>query len=180
MISMDMVSIHIICMRRIKVYPSERRMTGDWKKTDLRSQPGHYARRMQQLAVALFVQEVGDIGLTPVQYSALHAVCEQPGIDQKTLASSIGYDASTIAGVLDRLENRGLLARSVSPTDRRARLLTPTQAGLDTLTAVVPRMLKAQQRLLEPLAPAERREFMRMMSVVVEANADLSNIPAKD
>jgi DNA-binding MarR family transcriptional regulator len=154
--------------------------TVDWKSLDLRTQPGHFARRMQQVAVALFVQEVGDLALTPVQYSALHAVCEQPGIDQKTLAGSIGYDTSTIAGVLDRLEARGLLSRSVSPTDRRARLLSPTKEGLDMLEALIPRMLKAQERLLDPLSPKERSEFMRMMKTVVETYAALSVIPTKE
>ncbi len=36
------------------------------KTLDPRTLPGHLARRVQQLAVALFVEEVGDIGLTPV------------------------------------------------------------------------------------------------------------------
>lgn len=142
--------------------------------------PGHFARRVQQLAVALFVQEVGDLAFTPVQYSALQTVCNQPGIDQKTLAATIGYDTSTIAGVIDRLEARGLLARQVSPSDRRARLVLPTEAGLKALAAVVPRMLKAQDRLLEPLNATERKEFMRLMKVVIDANAELSNIPAKE
>ncbi len=150
------------------------------KNLDPRALPGHLARRVQQLAVALFVDEVGEIGLTPVQYSALQTVCNQPGIDQKTLAATIAYDTSTIAGVIDRLEARGLLARQVSPTDRRAKLLTPTAEGIQTLAAVVPRMLRAQDRLLEPLAAADRKEFMRMMRVVIEANAELSTIPAKE
>ncbi len=150
------------------------------KNLDPRALPGHLARRVQQLAVALFVDEVGEIGLTPVQYSALQTVCNQPGIDQKTLAATIAYDTSTIAGVIDRLEARGLLARQVSPTDRRAKLLTPTAEGIQTLAAVVPRMLRAQDRLLEPLAAADRKEFMRMMRAVIEANAELSTIPAKE
>lgn len=150
------------------------------KNLDPRALPGHLARRVQQLAVALFVDEVGEIGLTPVQYSALQTVCNQPGIDQKTLAATIAYDTSTIAGVIDRLEARGLLARQVSPTDRRAKLLTPTVEGIQTLAAVVPRMLRAQDRLLEPLAAADRKEFMRMMRAVIEANAELSTIPAKE
>ena len=37
-----------------------------------------------------------------------------------------------------------------------------------------------QERLLEPLAASERKEFMRMMRVVIEANAELSTIPARD
>ena len=150
------------------------------KNLDPRALPGHLARRVQQLAVALFVDEVGEIGLTPVQYSALQTVCNQPGIDQKTLAATIAYDTSTIAGVIDRLEARGLLARQVSPTDRRAKLLTPTAEGIQTLAAVVPRMLRAQDRLLEPLAAADRKEFMRMMREVIEANAELSTIPARE
>lgn len=155
-------------------------MSEQWRHTDLQSLPGHYARRIHQLAVALFTQEVAELGLTPVQYSSLQMICSQPGIDQKTLAQSIGYDTSTIGGVIDRLESRGLVLRNVSPQDRRARLITPTEAGLKILDAVVPRMLKSQERLLEPLSVAERREFMRLMQVLIEANAELSNIPTKD
>jgi DNA-binding MarR family transcriptional regulator len=155
-------------------------MAEKWKSLELRSLPGHFARRVHQLAVALFVQEVGDLNLTPVQYSSLQTICNQPGIDQKTLANAVGYDTSTIAGVIDRLEARGLLVRTVSPTDRRARLITPTPKGLDMLEAVVPRMLKSQERLLEPLTKAERKEFMRLMQVLADANAELSNIPTKE
>jgi len=151
-----------------------------WKKVDLHVQPGHYARRLQQLAVVLFVQETGDLGLTPVQYATLHAICMAPGVDQKTLAASIGYDTSTIAGVIDRIEARGLVLRSVSPTDRRARLLNPTPAGLQMLEAVLPRMLKAQERLLAPLAKGERKEFLRLLKTVLDAYEDLSNTPARE
>ncbi len=150
------------------------------KQLELRALPGHFARRVHQLAVALFTREVGDLALTPVQYSSLQTVCNQPGIDQKTLAMTIGYDTSTIGGVIDRLEARGLLQRTVSPSDRRARLITPTEQGLQTLQAVLPRMLKSQQLLLAPLKPAERKEFMRLMQVLIDANAELSNQPTKD
>lgn len=150
------------------------------KKLEPRAQPGHFTRRVQQAAVALFVQEVGDLALTPVQYSSLHTICNQPGIDQKTLATTIGYDTSTIAGVIDRLEARGLVQRTVSPADRRARLVTPTDEGVQLLEAVIPRMLRAQVRLLEPLAKPERKEFLRMMQVIIDAHAELSNIPARE
>jgi hypothetical protein len=48
------------------------------------------------------------------------------------------------------------------------------------LKSVVPRMRKSQERLLEPLTPAERSEFVRLMKVLIAANAELSNIPTKD
>jgi DNA-binding MarR family transcriptional regulator len=155
-------------------------MRQPWEVVDLSTLPGHFARRLQQLAVALFVEEVGDLHLTPVQYSALQAIATHPGIDQKTLAGTIAYDTSTIAGVIDRLEARGLVERKVAPADRRARQLHPTAQGLAVLAEVIPRMLRCQERLVAPLTPAERQEFLRMMRVLVEANAELSNMPARD
>jgi DNA-binding MarR family transcriptional regulator len=155
-------------------------MTEEWKDLDLKTLPGHYVRRIHQLVVALFVDELSDINLTPVQYSSLQTICNQPGIDQKTLCETIGYDSSTIGGVIDRLEARGLVARKVSPSDRRVRLLTATKDGLVMLEQVVPRMLKSQKRFLEPLTPKERKEFMRLMKVLVDANAEYSKIPTKD
>lgn len=154
-------------------------MTDTHPKMDLETLPGHFARRLHQTAVALFAQEVAELGLTPVQYSSLQTICDQSGIDQKTLAQTIGYDTSTIAGVIDRLETRGLVTRQVAPNDRRARQLFATPAGTQLLAAVVPKMLKSQQRLLQPLKPAERQELMRLMKIVIDDYADLSHIPAK-
>lgn len=155
-------------------------MSKNWKNLEACIMPGHLARRLQQLAVALFNEEVAELSMTPVQYSALHAICKQPGIDQKTLAQTISYDAATIGGVIDRLESRGLVIRAVSPLDRRARLINPTDEGIKILTAVTPRVLQTQERLVEPLSPAERKEFMRLLGVLIAANIELSSKPSKD
>lgn len=145
--------------------------------TDLDELPGHYIRRLQQIAVAIFLQETEATGITPVQYAALQTVCNQPGIDQRSLARAIGFDTSTIAAVIDRLEARALLQRAVSPQDRRVRLLTLTPAGQQALEAVLPGMRRAQERMLEPLPKAERAEFMRMLKQLVTANNELSRAP---
>lgn len=139
--------------------------------------PGHYIRRLQQIAVAIFLQETEATGITPVQYAALQTVSNQPGIDQRSLARAIGFDTSTIAAVIDRLEARALLQRAVSPQDRRVRLLTLTPAGQQALEAVQPGMRRAQERMLEPLPKAERAEFMRMLKQLVTANNELSRAP---
>ena len=80
--------------------------------------PGHDIRRLHQISVAIFMQETEAFGVTPVQYAALQAVGHQPGMDQRTLARTIGFDTSTIAGVIDRLEARGLMQRNASAQDR--------------------------------------------------------------
>jgi MarR family transcriptional regulator, lower aerobic nicotinate degradation pathway regulator len=147
-------------------------------RVELDALPGHHIRRLQQIAVAIFLQETDAHGLTPVQYAAMQAVANSPGFDQRTLASTVGFDTSTIGGVIDRLEARGLLTRNASPNDRRVRLLTLTDAGRALLEAAIPAMLRAQQRMLEPLPKKERAEFMRMLRVLVAANNDLSRAPS--
>lgn len=140
--------------------------------------PGHQIRRLHQIAVAIFLQESDAHGLTPVQYAAMQAVANAPGSDQRTLASTVGFDTSTIGGVIDRLEARGLIVRGASPNDRRVRLLTLTAAGRALLEAAVPAMLQAQERILQPLPKKDRAEFMRMLQVLVAANNELSRAPS--
>lgn len=144
------------------------------KKTenlDLYTLPGHYARRVNQAAVALFTEEIGDLKLTPVQYAALQTICNRPGIDQTTLAKAIAFDTSTINGVIDRLEARGLLERNASPTDKRVRLITPTALGKETLQEAIPRVLNSQERLMEPLSEKERKEFLRLAKLLIRADS---------
>ncbi len=145
---------------------------------DIDNQPGYYIRRLHQISVAIFLQETDAFGVTPVQYAALQTVGNQPSIDQRTLARTIGLDTSTIAGVIDRLESRGLLVRSASAEDRRVRQLTLTDAARQLLADIGPSMLKAQQLILDPLSKQEQTEFTRMLRKVVTKNNALSRAPS--
>lgn len=147
------------------------------KAVDLGELPGHHIRRLQQIAVAIFLQEAEGTGVTPVQYAALQAVANQPGIDQRSLAGAVGLDTSTVAGVIDRLEARGLLARSLSPDDRRVRLLALTPEGEALLAQVLPAMRRAQDRILAPLNKADRATFMRLLRALVSGNNEHSRAP---
>lgn len=144
---------------------------------ELEHYPGFHIRRLQQIAVAVFMEETESFGITPVQYGALSAVYRQPRVDQRTLAHLIGFDPSTIGSVIDRLEKRGLMARSNSPTDRRVRLLTVTDAGRSLLLAAEPAVLRAQQRMLEPLSPTQQAQFMDLMSLLTSANEEYARAP---
>lgn len=145
--------------------------------TELTDLPGHYIRRLQQIAVAAFLQETTSFKITPVQYAALQTVANTPGIDQRSVARGIGFDTSTIGEVIDRLETRGLLGRTVDPSDRRVRLLTTTAEGEGLLADVAPAVLRVQERILAPLPDGERSEFLRMLRVLVDANNGLSRAP---
>lgn len=146
---------------------------------DIDLQPGHAIRRLHQISVGIFLQSVGDSGITPVQYAALQVVSNQPGIDQRTLARNIALDTSTTGGVVDRLEARGWLERRTSPEDRRARQLFLTRAGDQALAETIPAMLRAQEQILAPLTERQRAEFMRLLQVLVTQNNEMSRAPSE-
>jgi hypothetical protein len=83
---------------------------------ELETLPGNAIRRLQQIAVAIFLQEAEPHGVTPVQYAVLQALANQPG----------GFDTSTIASVGDRLEARARVQRRLAALAHRRR---PCLAG---------------------------------------------------
>ena len=146
-------------------------------RINLDDQPGHSIRRLQQIAVAIFLQETQAFGITPVQYAALQTIANSPLIDQRTLARAIGLDTSTVAGVVERLEMRGLLVRQPSAQDKRVRQLSLTDAAQQLLAQALPSILQAQKLMLDPLSTADRAEFLRLLQTLVSRNNSLSRAP---
>ncbi|PTV97348.1 MarR family transcriptional regulator [Rhodobacter aestuarii] len=135
----------------------------------IKTLPGHLIRRMQQQAVATFTAETQAAGfdLTPVQFAALATLERKPGIEQATLAAAIAYDRVTIGGVVARLEARGLVERSVSKTDRRARNLQLTDRGAALLRTVWPAVRRAQDQMLDNLDAAERTQLIALLTKAI-------------
>lgn len=126
--------------------------------------PGHLIRRLHQKSTQVFQAHVRAAGhdLTPVQFAAMDAVAANPGIDQAGVAARIAYDRATIGGVIDRLETKGLVTRTVSDTDRRARQVTLTDAGQEVLAKLRPVIEALQDDILPGLSPDERILFARL------------------
>jgi len=125
-------------------------------------------RRMHQTADALFFEEAGGSDITPVQMASLRAIQARPGVDQLRLAHAIRLDRNTVAGVVQRLQQKNLIARQQDPKDRRSNLLFVTAAGEELLEELLPAADRAQRRMLNPLKPAERKLLLEMIVRVVD------------
>lgn len=146
---------------------------------DLHSKPGHLIRRAQQIAVAIFMQECAAYDLTPVQYAALVAIRENPGTDATRLSALIAFDRSTLGNVLERLEARKLVLRYPSAEDKRVKLLKLSAAGNSLVRRAEKSVLQAQERILAPLKPADRKKLMELLSQLVELNHNASRSPVR-
>jgi DNA-binding MarR family transcriptional regulator len=107
-------------------------------------------------------------GITPVQYALLEVLWEQDGLHAAELGTRLVIDSATVTGVVDRLENLGLVERRADSTDRRVNRLFLTrearrrrsslQAVMDGLNDEVARAFDADAPLLY--------EFLRRLAVL--------------
>ena len=141
--------------------------------------PGYLFRRMQQIAVAIFVEECKAHDLTPVQYAALVAIRTHPGIDATRLSAVIAFDRSTLGSVIERLEAKGYIERRPDSEDKRVKLLDLTREGAALLREIVPSVDRAQARMLQPLKPADRKTLMALMTQLVDLNNESSRVPLR-
>ncbi|MBR0726039.1 MarR family transcriptional regulator [Bradyrhizobium manausense] len=141
--------------------------------------PGYLFRRMQQIAVSIFMEECKAFDLTPVQYAALIAIHTHPGIDATRLSAVIAFDRSTLGSVIERLQAKDLVERKPAPEDKRIKLLYLTKQGAVILRDIIPVVERAQARMLEPLKPAERKALMGLMTQLVDLNNEASRVPLR-
>ncbi len=146
------------------------------KIDDIYESPGHLIRRCQQISVSFFAEEMGELGLTPIQYASLLAIRDQPGIDQRGLSKIIAIDRSTVGTVLKTLENKALIHRTVPPDNQRIKTATISKAGEKLLLETTEAIAVVQRRLLEP-DEDEQAVFLRLLSKLVHVNNAHSRAP---
>lgn len=141
--------------------------------------PGFLVRRLHQIHSAIFLEECKAFGITPVQYGLMTTLLQHSGSDQRTLGVEVGIDRTNVADVLERLAERGLVRRERSDSDRRSMNAYLTEEGRALVQKMYASMVKAQQRLLEPLDPEYRPAFLAMLTQLVEGNNHYSRAELK-
>jgi len=141
--------------------------------------PGHLIRRLQQVSSALFAEECGDLDLTSVQFAALMAIRAHPDVDATRLSTLIAFDRSTLGDVLERLEAKGWVNRAPSPIDKRVKLLRLSAAGSQLLRQATPAVRRVQERLLSPLAPADRARIVELLARLASLHNETTQAPLR-
>ena len=129
----------------------------------LEDQAGYLLRRAHQRATAVFLEIVGDSGLTPTQFAALAKLRQSGPLSQNHLGRLTAMDPATIQGVIRRLSERGHIRRLDDPNDRRRTLITLTAAGRALVEPLQQRGLAVSAAILAPLGERDRKAFLRML-----------------
>jgi DNA-binding MarR family transcriptional regulator len=144
---------------------------------ELYRRPGFMIRRVQQIAVSLFIEETGKLGVTNRQYGILFVLKHRPGIDQISVANLLGLDRSTTGMVLKKLEGNGLVVRSTGAHDRRRHSLQLTRSGERLLSLLTGPARRAQARLLSALTPGEQTLFLQLLDKLTHEFNKSTRVP---
>jgi DNA-binding MarR family transcriptional regulator len=131
--------------------------------------PVHLARRLSQVLLSHVSQAV-PAGMARNEFGVLVGISQTPGIDQKRLAATMAFDATTVGQLIDNLEQKGWVRRTVSPNDRRVNVVDVTKIGHEILAEYRPKVLKAQKDALACLSKEESKTLISLMARVIEAN----------
>ncbi|WP_374616516.1 MarR family winged helix-turn-helix transcriptional regulator [Frankia sp. AgKG'84/4] len=137
---------------------------------DMSSHPGQLARRLQQVTYQLWTTTVST-ETTPPQFVVLNSLLADPDIDQRTLGERASLDRSTVADVVARLVQRGLIRRVRDPRDGRRNVLRLTKRGESTHGQVADRIEQMNDKLLAPLSKEEQGTLLSMLTRIVDQDA---------
>src|SRR5215510_6716177 len=136
---------------------------------DLSQAPSHLLRRCVQYANDLFSQEPGASDLTKQQYTVLAAVEQNEGMSQTDLVNITGIDRSTLAEMIRRMIEKGLLDRERTEADQRANAVRIAAGGRKALRSARSASDRVERTLLSGLSSTDRAKFVRMLTSVVSA-----------
>jgi DNA-binding MarR family transcriptional regulator len=122
---------------------------------------GYRLRLAQQAVFRDFGESVSD--LPPGRVGILLIIDANPGVTQTRLAQAVGLDRSTLVGVLDALEARGLVERRRGK-DRRTNGLLLTRAGRARVTELKRRIRVHERRVAARLTAEEKTQLLALLS----------------
>jgi DNA-binding MarR family transcriptional regulator len=123
----------------------------------LLSQLGYYSSRRWKVRLA-------PLGLDPRQVMVLRRLAGDEGRSQQALGEALQIPPSRMVALVDALEQRGLLRRRPSPSDRRVRTLHLTKEGRRLLSRVMEISLEHEQELCSGLQPANREQLLTLLN----------------
>ncbi len=129
---------------------------------------GYHLRRAEVFAFQSFGSTgPGHEGISPGQLGVLLMVQANPGINQTGAGRALGIDRSTLVSIIDALEDRELVERTPSPTDRRSHALIVTAKGESFLKRIRPRLDAHEDELVRHMTAAERATLIDLLRRMV-------------
>lgn len=125
--------------------------------------PYRLARTAQDISIAYARVYEERFGISIAQWRIIAHLAEQGQLTAKQLSELSGLDKSKISRAVAELEQRELLVSRGSRSDRRAKTLRLSNAGIEVYEAMVPLALEWESALLDGVSANEYRVFLSVL-----------------
>lgn len=130
-----------------------------WQDVRVPHGMGYRLKLLSQLLTRQLQEELDPYGLTPFHWLVLNCLWDQDGLATSVLGDRLRQVGGTLTGVIDRMEERGLVRRERDTQDRRVWRIWLTQAGRDLETVLPPHVQSLRNRMLQGFSEAEQKQL---------------------
>ncbi|MCX4671398.1 MarR family transcriptional regulator [Streptomyces sp. NBC_01381] len=130
----------------------------------IRTLPSWLLGRTAARGRGLVAEALAEEDMKMWHHVVLSAVADQGPVAQAALGRSIQLDPKDLVGVINDLQDAGLVLRAPDPTDRRKNAITITEDGKRTLDRCAEAARRANDELLAPLSATERKQFLALLT----------------
>ncbi|MFD9497336.1 MarR family winged helix-turn-helix transcriptional regulator [Streptomyces sp. NPDC060005] len=135
----------------------------------IQSLPSWLVGRVAARARGLVAEALATEGLKLMHHAVLAASSEYGPLAQAELGRQVAVDPKDVVGILNDLQQAGLVLRAPDPDDRRKNAVTITPKGADVLTRCAALAEAANAELLAPLTPDEQGQLTALLTRLHEA-----------
>lgn len=145
----------------------------------LADSPGYLFTQLARAISAVIASSLEPLSLLPQEYGLMRIISIKGPVMQQEFADQYGIDRTTVTALVNSLEERKMIERRKSDSDKRKNMLHLTPSGRKFLTRAV-RAVNARQK--EFLSPLEDEEWSAMKTSLVKllTQASVSNLQSKE
>jgi len=122
----------------------------------------------QNVVFKYFAQRLSEFGITPSQYGVLNCLWQNGDLSPKKIREILILEASSVSGILDRMQKNGLIERRIDPDNRRAIIVSPSEKAMAIKDGVENVVVDMNEKFLEPFSEKEREVLKKALQRIIE------------
>jgi MarR family transcriptional regulator, organic hydroperoxide resistance regulator len=147
--------------------PTTLQPLASWQKLLAPHNMGYRIKLLSQLLSRRFQERLEPFGLTPFHWLVLCCLWQEDGLPTSSIGEQLQQVGGTLTGVLDRMEERGLVYRERDRRDRRIWRIWLTDAGKELQDILPPIAVELREQALKGFSEDERERMSQLIDLAI-------------